>query len=88
MLNFEIYLSEKTELLKIRNIKISWQFDTQNKDFVEINSFLELLNTTLRNTPDKIAIYAIYHVFEILKNIENITEEKMILSRLKILDII
>lgn len=88
LLNFELYLSDKNDLLKIRNIKITWQFDTVNKSFSEINTFLELLNIILKNTPEKIAVYEIYHIFEILKNQETINEVKIILSKLKVLDIL
>lgn len=88
ILNFEIYLSEKSEIFKIRNIKIVWEFKTENRSFSEIKSFLELLNTILRNTPEKVSIYEIYNTFENLKYFEGLSEEKLILTRLKIINIL
>ena len=97
ILNFEIYLSEKSEILKIRNIKIIWEFKTESKTFSEINSFLELLNIVQKNVPEKVSIYEIYLIFESIKGLEKISgnvnkstlsEEKLILARLKVLNIL
>jgi len=88
MLNFEIYLSEKSEIFKIRNIKITWEFKAENKNFSEIKNFLELINSILKNSPEKVSIYEIYNIFENLKYYENLSEEKLILTRLKVLNIL
>jgi len=87
IINFEIETKNKTNIHKIKNIKITSEFNTQNKSFSIINKFLENLSTILKHMPEWIAVYEVYNIMEIVNTKQNISEIQLILSKLKILSI-
>lgn len=88
-IDFQIYVWKKKEgLHTIRNIKILSEFNTNNKTFWEINSFLEFLAVILRKTPSWIPISEIYSIFSTLNSLEKLKIEKILLAKLKVLNIL
>jgi len=88
LINFEIETKEEKKIHKIRNIKISCEFNTENKNFATINAYLTILWTILHKSPTGVPIYEIIEVIEAILKYENINETKLILSRLKIINIL
>ncbi len=87
LVNFEIETKNKTNIHKIKNIKIISEFNTENVGFSIINKYLELLSTILKHIPDWIAVYEIFEIIELINSKTNISEIQLILSKLKILSI-
>lgn len=87
LINFEIETKNKTNIHKIKNIKIISEFNTENVWFSIINKYLELLSTILKHIPDWIAVYEIFEIMELVNSRKNISELQLILSKLKILAI-
>jgi len=88
LINFEVETKEKRDIHRIRNIKISLEFICENKNFATINAYLTLLWTILNNTPIWVPIYEISDIIEAVLNYDNIDETKLILARLKIINIL
>ena len=88
IINFEIVTKEERKIHKIRNIKILSEFKTEWKWFKIINSYLELLNLILRYTPDWVPVLWIILIFKNINSIKDLDEIKIILSKLKILNIL
>jgi len=95
-INFEIETSKKIESLKtseiinkIRFIKILNEFQTSNRNFIEINNYLILLNTILKKTAFWVENM---EILEIIKAINIYSKEdleiKLILANLKIINIL
>ena len=87
ILNFEIETKEERKIHKIRNIKISSEFNTRNKDFSFINSYLELLSIILNNTPDGSPVSQILEICEYINSHPNLDENKILLAKLKCFNI-
>lgn len=88
IINFEIETKKDISIHKIRNIKILSSFDYEKKSFLLINNFLELIALVLKNTPEWVQIFEIYNIFDFINNYEKITEEKLLLAKLKIINIL
>jgi hypothetical protein len=52
LINFEIETKEKTNIHKMKNIKILSEFKTENAGFSKINKYLEILSIIYKNIPD------------------------------------
>ena len=88
IINFEIITKEERKIHKIRNIKILSEFITEWKWFNIINSYLELLSLVLNHTPYWTPILWIIGIFENINKIKDLNEIKIILSKLKVLNIL
>lgn len=87
--NFELETSKKSDINKIKSIKILSEFLSQDKNFSEINSYLILLNTILQKTAFWVANI---EILELVKSIQNYSKKdlelKLLLANIKILDIL
>jgi hypothetical protein len=84
MIQVEIETKEDKKVHKMRNIKILSDFAPQNRDFWVLNSYLEMLAMILRLSPDGLQIYQVLEIVETIHDYENITEEKILLAKLKL----
>lgn len=88
-INFEIITSEKSKIHKIKNIKIKNEFNiNKDKNFYEINKYLEIIALIYREIPEWVAFEEIYEIIEIINEKENIDEIKLILTKIKIKSLI
>ncbi|NVP17615.1 hypothetical protein HUU51_02755 [Candidatus Gracilibacteria bacterium] len=88
-INFEIITSEKSKIHKIKNIKIKNEFNiNKDKNFYEINKYLEIIALIYREIPEGVAFEEIYEIIEIINEKENIDEIKLILTKIKIKSLI
>ena len=87
IINFEIVTKEEKKIHKIRNIKILSEFTTEKKWFKIINNYLELLSLVLNHTPYWIPVLWIIQIFENINKINSLDEIKIILAKLKVLNI-
>lgn len=88
MINFEIETKKDITIHKIRNIKILSSFDYEKKSFLLINNFLELIALILKNSPEWMPISEIYNILDYINNYKKLTEEKILLAKLKITNIL
>ncbi len=87
IINFEIFTKENVSIHKINNIKIISGFNHNNKSFNEINNYLIILALVLNKTPFGSPIYELFHLLEIINEIKNINEIKLMLTKLKIISL-
>ena len=84
-INFEIITSENKKIHKIKNIKIKSEFNlNKDKNFSEINKFLEILSLIYREIPEWVSFEEIFEIIETINTYENIDLTKLILAKLKI----
>lgn len=88
LVNFEITTKENVSIHKIRNIKILSEFSQENKKFSELNLYLTILATILKNIPDWNPVYELFDLVELINKYENLDELKLILTKLKIISIL
>lgn len=88
IVNFEITTKENASIHKIKNIKITSEFNTENKSFLVVNSYLEFLALILKNTPNWVPVYELFDLVEIINNYSNVDEIKLILAKLKTISIL
>lgn len=85
VINFEIITKENSKIHKIKNIKIKSEFNlNKDKNFYELNKYLEILALVYREIPEWIAFEEIFDVVETINNYEKIDEIKLILAKIKI----
>lgn len=85
VINFEIITKENSKIHKIKNIKIKSEFNlNKDKNFYELNKYLEILALVYREIPEWIAFEEIFDVVETINNYEKIDETKLILAKIKI----
>jgi len=87
LVNFEIITKENSKIHKIKNIKILSEFSSNNKTFIELNSYLTILSIINNKTHDWLVIYELFKLLEVLNSHENINDIKLILIRLKVISI-
>lgn len=87
LINFEVETKEERKIHKIRNIKILSQIQHNNTTFWFLNSYLEFINIILKNTPDWVPITQIIPLCETLYRYNILTEEKILLAKLKMYNI-
>ncbi|MDD2907078.1 MAG: hypothetical protein PHH98_00410 [Candidatus Gracilibacteria bacterium] len=84
-INFEIITSENKKIHKIKNIKIKSEFNlNKDRNFSEINKFLEILSLIYREIPEGVSFEEIFEIIETINTYENIDLTKLILAKLKI----
>jgi len=85
VINFEIITKENSKIHKIKNIKIKSEFNlNKDKNFYELNKYLEILALVYREIPEWVAFEEIFDVIETINNYEKIDETKLILAKIKI----
>lgn len=85
VINFEIITKENSKIHKIKNIKIKSEFNlNKDKNFYELNKYLEILALVYREIPEWISFEEIFDVVETINNYEKIDETKLILAKIKI----
>lgn len=87
VIQFEIETKEDKKVHKMRNIKILSDFAPTNKSFDVLQNYLELLAMILKNIPEWVQTYGILDIIEIIHAYENITADKIVLSKMKLLHI-
>ncbi len=88
-INFEIITSEKSKIHKIKNIKIKNEFNiNKDKNFYEINKYLEILALIFKEIPEWVAFEEIFEIIEKVNEKQNIDETRLILAKLKIKSLI
>ncbi|MDD5770381.1 MAG: recombination protein O N-terminal domain-containing protein [Candidatus Gracilibacteria bacterium] len=88
ILNFEIDVQKQNKIHEIKNIKIKNEFDYLNKNYLIIIKYLELLKIINDKCPLGMPIFEIFNILNEINLTKNITEEKIIFSQLKILNIL
>ncbi len=88
IVNCEIETKESKDIHKIKNIKIKSQFNCDNKDFNTINEYLNIIWIIYRKIPFWIEFKDLFELFEEINNSRNIDEVKLVLARLKIIDLL
>lgn len=88
IINCEIETKESKDIHKIKNIKIKSEFICDNKDFNTINEYLNIIGIIYQKIPFWSEFKDIFELFEEINNKKNIDEIKLILSRLKIIDLL
>lgn len=83
-IQFEIETKEERKVHKMRNIKILSDFAPSTKNFWVLQKYLEILAYILNNSPDWLQIFGIIEIIQRIHNFENISEEKLLLSFLKV----
>ncbi len=88
IINFEVNVKKENTIHEIRNIRIKNEFSYSDTSYEMIYEYLYLLKSIWDNCAYNLQICEIYNVFCELNEIQNISEEKIIFSHLKILNIL
>ena len=83
-IQFEIETKEERKVHKMRNIKILSDFSPSTKKFWVLQKYLEILAYIWKNSPDGLQIFWIVEIIQKIHDFENISEEKLLLTQLKI----
>ncbi len=86
IINFEIRVNEINKIHKINNIKISWEFESENKSFKCINSFLELIQILNSKLPNWLQIESLFNNIEFAILSKKLDYNKILLLKLKTLN--
>jgi len=85
VINFEIITSVNKKIHKIKNIKINSEFNlNKDKNFSEINNYLETLSLIYREIPEWLSFEEVFKIIEEINTYEKIDLTKLILAKLKI----
>lgn len=88
LINFEIVSKEYKEINKIRNIKILFEQNFENKSFLIIENFLTLLNLVFNKLENWNPFYEIFDLMDIIVREKDLKIEKIILAKLKIINLL
>ena len=84
-INFEINVKKENQIHEIKNVKIKNEFDYLQKDYETILEYLKIIKIVLEKTPEHQEIKEIYNILNEINTFLNITKEKLIFAKLKIL---
>jgi recombinational DNA repair protein (RecF pathway) len=84
----EVVTHDGKSIHKVKNLKIKSQFLYEQREFSTINEYLILIALIKKLTPDGVTIPEIYKVLSSLHKLKEISEEKIILWELKVLNIL
>lgn len=84
IINCEIETKAERNIHKIKNIKIKSEFNYEDKDFLVINLYLEIISYIQNNLPDWVEFKDMFEIIETINDKKNIDETKLILAKLKI----
>ena len=87
LINCEIHGRESRSIHSIRNIHIIHEFRWEASNFSTTMGYLELVNQVLRHAPSGMQVFHVYDLFEAVLQMKHINEEKLLLARLKLLQI-
>lgn len=87
-INFEIDVKKQNSIHEIKNIKIKNDFNYINKEYSVLIQYLDIVKLLIEKLPNHEPVYEIYNVLNEINNYKNITEEKLIFSKLKLLNIL
>lgn len=88
IINFEVNVKKENTIHEIRNIRIKNEFPYSDKNYEVIYEYLYLLKNIAKECAYNFQICEIYNIFCELNEIQNISEEKIIFSHLKVLNIL
>ncbi|MFA5917198.1 MAG: recombination protein O N-terminal domain-containing protein [Candidatus Gracilibacteria bacterium] len=88
IINCEIETKEQRDIHKIKNIKIKKEFNCENKDFATINEYLTIIGLVYNKLPEGIVFKDVFEIIEEINDTNNIDEIKLILSRLKVINLL
>jgi hypothetical protein len=84
-INCEIEVNQNKDIHKIKNIKITNQFNYDNKDYKLIISYLELIWLLNKNLKHWLVNPAFFEIIDKVNSHKNIDYTKILLAKLKIL---
>lgn len=87
VVNFEITVKKENSINEIKNIKITKEFDYNNKDYEIILEYLTLLKLIYDKSVENNPIYEVFNIVSFLNDDKDITQIKIILSQIKIISI-
>ena len=87
-INFEIEVKNWVNIFNIRNIKIISEFNSMWKKYSIIENFLNLLKIVHLKLPEKLINLEVFNTLKEIVKYKNINSVKLILSQLKILNIL
>lgn len=89
IINFEIHTKEARDIHKISNIKIKSEFNiNKDKNFDEINSYLEILWMIYKEIPDWVQNKEVFGLVECINTTKKIDKTKLILAKIKLKSIL
>lgn len=88
IINCEIETKETKDIHKIKNLKIKSEFYYENKDFSTINEYLNIISIIYKEIPFWVEFKDMFELIEYINEKKDIDEIKLILSRLKTIDLI
>jgi len=88
IIDFEVNIKKELSINEAKNIKIKNEFSYLNKDYETIIEYLELLKIINEKCPLNMPIFEIYNLVFQINELENITNEKLIFAKLKLLNIL
>jgi hypothetical protein len=88
LINFEIEVKKWVNIHNIKNIKIISEFNSLWEKYSTIESFLNLLNIIHLKLPEKLINLEVFNTLKEIIKYKNLTSVKLILSQLKILNIL
>ncbi len=88
IINCEIETKETRDIHKIKNIKIKSEFRCDGKDYATINEYLKIIWTMYHKLPEWLVFKDIFELVEEINDKKNLDEIKLILSRLKIINLL
>ncbi len=88
IINTEIKVWKTNEIKNFSNIKILSQLDYTKLDFETTMEYLILINLVEKNIPLNLKFAWLYEIISKINNYKTISEEKIIFSQLKILNIL
>lgn len=88
IINAEIKVWKTNEIKSFSNIKIISQLDYTTKNYETTFEYLMLINLIEKNIPLNLQFSWLYEIISKINSYDNISEEKIIFSQLKILNIL
>lgn len=88
IISCEIETKESRDIHKIKNLKIKSEFSYLNKDFAVINEYLNIIGIVYQKIPFWLEFKDVFELLEELNNQTSIDEIKLVLARLKVIDLI
>lgn len=87
IINFEINVKKENSLSEVKNVKIKNEFNYSKYSFEIIFEYLEFLKVVEELAPFNMEIKEIFNILESINKYENLTLEKLIFSKAKIISI-
>lgn len=85
VINFETRVKDENKVTQLNNVFIKSVFNYEQKSYSIILEYLNLIKIIQKNCPLNLQIYGIYEIFSKMQEYENLSDEKIIFTQLKIL---